>query len=101
MGPLTNHAKPLSSSCSSSSSSSSSLLPPSGILFPSLSSIPYLLCFQVLCTWWAWEGQVPPLLFRGVSMTSLVYASFHFLLIYCYQLPSLQEAWPPNSTSAR
>ncbi|XP_047423768.1 piezo-type mechanosensitive ion channel component 2-like isoform X2 [Mugil cephalus] len=70
-----------------------------GIMFPSLSSLLYLLCFQVLCTWWAWSGQVPPLVFRCVSVMSLVYSSFHFLLVYCYQLPSLQETWPPNTTS--
>ncbi|KAM8823349.1 piezo-type mechanosensitive ion channel component 2-like isoform 3-T4 [Spinachia spinachia] len=75
------------------------LLGLTGIMFPSLSSLPYLLCFQVLCTWWAWSGQVPPLLFRCVSVVSLLYSSFHFLLLYCYQLPSLQEAWPPNRTS--
>ncbi|XP_063768773.1 piezo-type mechanosensitive ion channel component 2-like isoform X2 [Eleginops maclovinus] len=71
-----------------------------GITFPSLSSLPYLLCFQLLCTWWAWSGQVPPLLFRCVSLMSLVYSASHFLLVYCYQLPLLQEAWPPNRTSA-
>ncbi|KAM7369505.1 hypothetical protein PAMP_010824 [Pampus punctatissimus] len=76
------------------------LLGLTGIMFPSLSSLPYLLCFQVLCTWWAWSGQVPPLLFRCVSVMSLLYSSSHFLLFYCYQLPSLQEAWPPNCTSA-
>ncbi|KAM9337588.1 piezo-type mechanosensitive ion channel component 2-like [Symphorus nematophorus] len=76
------------------------LLGVTGIIFPSLSSLPYLLCFQVLCTWWAWSGQVPPLLLRCVSVMSLLYSSFHFLLVYCYQLPSLQEAWPPNLTSA-
>ncbi|KAI3355619.1 hypothetical protein L3Q82_018446, partial [Scortum barcoo] len=75
------------------------LLGLTGIIFPSLSSLLYLLCFQVLCTWWAWSGQVPPLLFKCVSVTSLVYSSFHFLLLYCYQLPTLQETWPPNSTS--
>lgn len=77
------------------------LLSLSGIIFPSLSSLLYLVCFQVLCTWWAWSGQVPPFLFRCVSMTSLLYSSSHFLLVYCYQLPSLQEAWPSNRTSAR
>uniref|UniRef100_UPI0037E98014 piezo-type mechanosensitive ion channel component 2-like n=1 Tax=Semicossyphus pulcher TaxID=241346 RepID=UPI0037E98014 len=76
------------------------LLGLTGIVFPSLSSLLYLLCFQVLCTCWAWSGQVPPLLFRCVSVISLVYSSSHFLLVYCYQLPSLQEAWPPNHTSA-
>ncbi|XP_049912684.1 piezo-type mechanosensitive ion channel component 2-like [Epinephelus moara] len=76
------------------------LLGLTGIMFPSLSSLPYLLCFQVLCTWWAWSGQVPPLLFRCVSVMSLLYPPFHFLLLYCYQLPSLQEAWPPNRSSA-
>ncbi|XP_045898412.1 piezo-type mechanosensitive ion channel component 2-like [Micropterus dolomieu] len=76
------------------------LLGLTGIIFPSLSSLPYLLCFQVLCTWWAWSGQVPPLLFRGVCVMSLLYSSSHFLLLYCYQLPSMQEAWPPNRTSA-
>ncbi|XP_060920541.1 piezo-type mechanosensitive ion channel component 2-like [Labrus mixtus] len=76
------------------------LLGITGIVFPSLSSLLYLLCFQVLCTCWAWSGQVPTLLFRCVSVMSLVYSSSHFLLVYCYQLPSLQEAWPPNSTSA-
>ncbi|XP_062236076.1 piezo-type mechanosensitive ion channel component 2-like isoform X2 [Platichthys flesus] len=75
------------------------LLGLTGIICPSLSSLPYLLCFQLLCTWWAWSGQVPPLLFRCVSVMSLVYCSSHFLLLYCYQLPSLQEAWPPNHTS--
>ncbi|XP_039983516.1 piezo-type mechanosensitive ion channel component 2-like [Xiphias gladius] len=76
------------------------LLGLTGIMFPSLSSLLYLLCFQVLSTWWAWSGQVPPLLFRCVSVMSLLYSSSHFLLLYCYQLPSLQEAWPPNHTSA-
>ncbi|CAK6979013.1 LOW QUALITY PROTEIN: piezo-type mechanosensitive ion channel component 2-like [Scomber scombrus] len=76
------------------------LLGLTGIMFPSLSSLPYLLCFQVLCTWWAWSGQVPPLVFRCVSVMSLIYSSSHFLLFYCYQLPSLQEAWPPTRTSA-
>ncbi|XP_075941386.1 piezo-type mechanosensitive ion channel component 2-like isoform X1 [Anarhichas minor] len=76
------------------------LLGLTGIVFPSLSSLPYLFCFQVLCTWWAWSGQVPPLLFRSVSVMSLLYSSSHFLLLYCYQLPSLQEVWPPNRTSA-
>ncbi|XP_069368065.1 piezo-type mechanosensitive ion channel component 2-like isoform X1 [Paralichthys olivaceus] len=75
------------------------LLGLTGIICPSLSSLPYLLCFQALCTWWAWSGQVPPLLFRCVSVMSLVYCSSHFLLLYCYQLPSLQDAWPPNHTS--
>ncbi|KAL6097437.1 uncharacterized protein ACO6RY_12985 [Pungitius sinensis] len=75
------------------------LLGLTGIMFPSLSSLPYLLCFQVLCTWWAWSGRVPPLAFRCVSVVSLLYSSFHFLLLYCYQLPSLQEVWPPNRTS--
>ncbi|TKS87288.1 Piezo-type mechanosensitive ion channel component 2 [Collichthys lucidus] len=77
------------------------LLGLTGIIFPSLSSLLYLLCFQVLCTWWAWSGQVPPLLFRCVSVMSLLYSSSHFLLVYCYQLPSLQESWLPNHTSAR
>ncbi|KAF1373391.1 hypothetical protein PFLUV_G00260090 [Perca fluviatilis] len=77
------------------------LLGLTGIMFPSLSSLPYLLCFQVLCTWWAWSGQVPSLLFRCVSVMSLPYSASHFLLLYSYQLPSLQEAWPPNRTSAR
>nr|XP_046227093.1 piezo-type mechanosensitive ion channel component 2-like isoform X2 [Scatophagus argus] len=76
------------------------LLGLTGIIFPSLSSLLYLICFQMLCTWWAWSGQVPALLFRCVSVMSLLYSSCHFLLIYCYQLPSLQEAWPPNRTSA-
>ncbi|KAK5877665.1 hypothetical protein CesoFtcFv8_025149 [Champsocephalus esox] len=76
------------------------LLGLTGIMFPSLSSLPYLLCFQLLCTWWAWSGQVPPLLFRCVSVMSLVYSASHFLLVYFYQLPLLQEAWPPNRTSA-
>ncbi|XP_034416405.1 piezo-type mechanosensitive ion channel component 2-like [Cyclopterus lumpus] len=76
------------------------LLGLTGIMFPSLSSLPYLLCFQVLCTWWALSGQVPPLLFRCVSVMSLLYSSSHFLLLYCYQLPSLQEVWPPNCISA-
>ncbi|XP_041670121.1 piezo-type mechanosensitive ion channel component 2-like [Cheilinus undulatus] len=71
-----------------------------GIVFPSLSSLLYLLCFQVLCTWWAWSGHLPPFLFRCASMMSLVYCPSHFLLFYCYQLPSLQDVWPPNSTSA-
>ncbi|XP_035475570.1 piezo-type mechanosensitive ion channel component 2 isoform X5 [Scophthalmus maximus] len=30
---------------------------------------------------------------------SLLYSSSHFLILYCYQLPSLQEAWPSNQTS--
>ncbi|KAM3593292.1 uncharacterized protein V6R79_009660 [Siganus canaliculatus] len=76
------------------------LLGLTGIVFPSLASLVYLVSFQVLCTWWAWSGQVPPRLFRGVSVMSLLYSSCHFLLVYCYQLPSLQEAWPPTSTSA-
>nr|XP_043885784.1 piezo-type mechanosensitive ion channel component 2 isoform X3 [Solea senegalensis] len=76
------------------------LLGLTGIMFPSLSSLPYLLCFQVLCTWWAWSGQVPPFLFRCVSVMSMVYSSAHFLLLYCYQLPSMQEVWPPDHTSA-
>ncbi|XP_068199524.1 piezo-type mechanosensitive ion channel component 2-like isoform X2 [Antennarius striatus] len=76
------------------------LLGVTGIVFPSLSSLLYLLCFQVLCTWWAWSGQVPPIAFRYVSVMSLLYSSSHFLLVYCYQLPSLHEAWPPNRTSA-
>ncbi|KAF7649909.1 hypothetical protein LDENG_00134260 [Lucifuga dentata] len=76
------------------------LLGLTGIMFPSLPSFLYLLSFQVLCTWWAWSGQVPPLLFRCVCLFSLIYSSFHFLLLYCYQLPSLQEAWPPDHTSA-
>ncbi|XP_074549296.1 piezo-type mechanosensitive ion channel component 2 [Halichoeres trimaculatus] len=76
------------------------LLGLTGIVFPSLSSLLYLLCFQVLCTCWAWLGQVPANLFRCVSVMSLVYSSSHLLLVYCYQLPSLQEAWPPNCTSA-
>ncbi|KAM8730910.1 piezo-type mechanosensitive ion channel component 2-like [Acanthopagrus schlegelii] len=75
------------------------LLGITGIIFPSLSSLLYLLCFQVLCTWWAWSGQVPPLLFRCVSVMSLLYSSSHFLLFYCYQLPLLQESWPPSHTS--
>lgn len=77
------------------------LLLSSGIVLPSLSSLLYLLCFQLLCTWWAWCGRVPATLFRCVSVLSLLYSSSHFLLFYCYQLPSLQEAWPANGTSAR
>ncbi|XP_029978832.1 piezo-type mechanosensitive ion channel component 2-like isoform X2 [Sphaeramia orbicularis] len=76
------------------------LLGLTGIVFPSLPSFLYLLCFQVLCTWWAWSGQVPPFVFRCASVVSLLYSASHFLLFYCYQLPSLQEAWPPNRTSA-
>ncbi|XP_029385544.1 piezo-type mechanosensitive ion channel component 2-like isoform X2 [Echeneis naucrates] len=76
------------------------LLGLTGIMFPSLSSLLYLICFQVLCTWWAWSGEVPPLIFRCVSVMSLLYSASHFLLFYCYQLPFLQEVWPPNSTSA-
>ncbi|XP_026217973.1 piezo-type mechanosensitive ion channel component 2-like isoform X2 [Anabas testudineus] len=76
------------------------LLGLTGIMSPSLPSLLYLLCFQVLCTWWAWSGQVPPLVFRCMSVMSLVYSSSHFLLFYCYQLPSLQEAWPANCTSS-
>ncbi|KAK2859745.1 hypothetical protein Q5P01_004365 [Channa striata] len=76
------------------------LLGLTGIMSPSLLSLVYLLCFQVLCTLWAWSGQVPPLIFRSLSLMSLVYSSSHLLLFYCYQLPSVQEAWPPNSTSA-
>ncbi|XP_028289056.1 piezo-type mechanosensitive ion channel component 2-like [Parambassis ranga] len=77
------------------------LLGLTGIMFPSLSSFFYLLCFQVLCTWWAWSGQVPPLLFRCVSVMSMFYSAAHFLLLYCYQLPSLQEAWPPSWNTTR
>lgn len=73
----------------------------SGIILPSLSSLLYLLCFQAMCTWWAWRGQVPAALFRCVSVLSLPYSASHFLLFYCYQLPSLQEAWPANCTSSR
>lgn len=73
----------------------------SGIILPSLSSLLYLLCFQVMCTWWAWRGRVPAALFRCVSVLSLLYSASHFLLFYCYQLPSLQEAWPANCTSSR
>uniref|UniRef100_A0A3P8W8C0 Uncharacterized protein n=1 Tax=Cynoglossus semilaevis TaxID=244447 RepID=A0A3P8W8C0_CYNSE len=76
------------------------LLGLTGITFPSLSSLLYLICFQVLCTWWAWSGRVPPLVFRCVLVMSMVYSSFHFLVFYCYQLPSLQEVWPPDSISA-
>ncbi|XP_056869498.1 piezo-type mechanosensitive ion channel component 2-like isoform X1 [Takifugu flavidus] len=76
------------------------LLGLTGIVLPSLSSLLYLLCFQLLCTWWAWCGRVPAALFRCVSVLSLLYSSSHFLLFYCYQLPSLQEAWPANGTSA-
>ncbi|XP_054621092.1 piezo-type mechanosensitive ion channel component 2-like isoform X2 [Dunckerocampus dactyliophorus] len=76
------------------------LLGLTGIVLPSLSSLPYLLCFQVVCTWWARSGWVPPLLFKCLSVTSLIYSSCHFLLVYSYQLPSLQEAWLPNHTSA-
>uniref|UniRef100_A0A3Q3MXJ6 Uncharacterized protein n=1 Tax=Mastacembelus armatus TaxID=205130 RepID=A0A3Q3MXJ6_9TELE len=77
------------------------LLGLTGIMSPSLSSLVYLLSFQVLCTWWAWSGHVPALIFRCVSVMSLLYSSSHFLLFYCYQLPSLQEVWPPNCTSTR
>ncbi|KAM3860328.1 piezo-type mechanosensitive ion channel component 2-like [Diretmus argenteus] len=77
------------------------LLGVAGIMFPSLSSLLYLLSFQVLCTWWAWSGQVPPLLFRCVCVCSLLYSSSHLLLLYCYQLPSMQESIPPNSSYAR
>ncbi|XP_072235133.1 piezo-type mechanosensitive ion channel component 2-like [Leuresthes tenuis] len=76
------------------------LLGLTGIMLPSLSSLLYLICFQVLCTWWAWSGQIPPLTIRCVTVMSLIYSSAHFLLFYCYQLPSLQEVWPPNCTSA-
>uniref|UniRef100_H3D0X4 Piezo TM1-24 domain-containing protein n=1 Tax=Tetraodon nigroviridis TaxID=99883 RepID=H3D0X4_TETNG len=76
------------------------LLGLTGIVLPSLSSLLYLLCFQVMCTWWAWRGRVPPALFRCVSVWALLYSASHFLLFYCYQLPSLQEAWPANRTSS-
>ncbi|XP_077365083.1 piezo-type mechanosensitive ion channel component 2-like isoform X1 [Festucalex cinctus] len=76
------------------------LLGLTGVVLPSLSSLPYLLSFQLVCTWWAWRGQLPPLLFRALSLMSLLYSAAHFLLVYAYQLPSLQEAWPPNHTSA-
>ncbi|XP_061661347.1 piezo-type mechanosensitive ion channel component 2-like isoform X2 [Syngnathoides biaculeatus] len=76
------------------------LLGLTGVVLPSLSSLPYLLSFQVVCTWWAWRGRVPRLLFRCLSVTCLTYSAAHFLLVYAYQLPSLQEAWLPNRTSA-
>uniref|UniRef100_A0A3Q2Y0W9 Uncharacterized protein n=1 Tax=Hippocampus comes TaxID=109280 RepID=A0A3Q2Y0W9_HIPCM len=71
-----------------------------GVVLPSLSSLPYLLSFQLVCTWWAWSGSLPPLLFRALSPMSLAYSGAHFLLVYSYQLPSLQEAWPPSHPSA-
>ncbi|XP_041824079.1 piezo-type mechanosensitive ion channel component 2-like [Melanotaenia boesemani] len=77
------------------------LLGLAGIMFPSLSSLLYLTFFQIMCTWWAWSGKVPPFITRCVSVMSLIYSSAHLLLFYCYQLPSLQEVWPPNSTSSR
>ncbi|XP_061522396.1 piezo-type mechanosensitive ion channel component 2-like isoform X3 [Phycodurus eques] len=76
------------------------LLGLTGVVLPSLSSLPYLLSFQVVCTWWAWSGQAPHLLFRCLSVMSLTYSAAHFLLVYAYQLPPLQEAWLPNHTSA-
>lgn len=74
---------------------------PAGVVLPSLSSLPYLLSFQLVCTWWAWSGSLPPLLFRALSLVSLAYSAAHFLLVYSYQLPSLREAWPPGHPSAR
>ncbi|XP_051909940.1 piezo-type mechanosensitive ion channel component 2-like [Hippocampus zosterae] len=76
------------------------LLGLTGVALPSLSSLPYLLSFQLVCTWWAWSGSLPPPLFRALSLTSLAYSAAHFLLVYGYQLPWLQEAWPPGHPSA-
>ncbi|XP_068504921.1 piezo-type mechanosensitive ion channel component 2 isoform X2 [Syngnathus scovelli] len=76
------------------------LLGLTGVVLPSLSSLPYLLSFQVVCTWWAWSGRLPPPLFRCLSLMSLLYSAAHFLLVYSYQLPSLQEAWPSTQTAA-
>ncbi|KAK7929080.1 hypothetical protein WMY93_005475 [Mugilogobius chulae] len=76
------------------------LLGLTGIVFPSLSSLPYLLCFQVLCSWWAWSGRVSSLLIGYVSVMSLLYSACHFLLFYCCQLPTLQDTVMNSSTAS-
>uniref|UniRef100_A0AAV2LED3 Piezo-type mechanosensitive ion channel component n=1 Tax=Knipowitschia caucasica TaxID=637954 RepID=A0AAV2LED3_KNICA len=76
------------------------LLGLTGIVFPSLSSMPYLLCFQVLCSWWAWSGRVSSLMIGHVSVASLLYSACHFLLFYCCQLPTLQDTMVNSSTAS-
>ncbi|XP_077481058.1 piezo-type mechanosensitive ion channel component 2-like [Stigmatopora argus] len=73
------------------------LLGLTGVVLPSLSSLPYLLSFQVACTRWSWSGGFPAPFFRCLSLMSLLYSAAHFLLVYAYQLPSLQEAWLPDA----
>ena len=70
-------------------------------MLPSLSSGVYLLCFQTLCTVWSVRGGLPPLLFSCVCVCSSVFSAGHLLLVYCYQLQSVQEAVPPEDTYAR
>uniref|UniRef100_A0A8C5C6E9 Piezo-type mechanosensitive ion channel component n=1 Tax=Gadus morhua TaxID=8049 RepID=A0A8C5C6E9_GADMO len=76
------------------------LLGLTGIMLPSLSSGVYLLCFQTLCTVWSVRGGLPPLLFSCVCVCSSVFSAGHLLLVYCYQLQSVQEAVPPEDTYA-
>ncbi|XP_059901310.1 piezo-type mechanosensitive ion channel component 2-like isoform X1 [Gadus macrocephalus] len=76
------------------------LLGLTGIMLPSLSSGVYLLCFQTLCTVWSVLGGLPPLLFSCVCVCSSVFSAGHLLLVYCYQLQSVQEAVPPEDTYA-
>ncbi|CAL8292374.1 unnamed protein product [Lota lota] len=76
------------------------LLGLTGIMLPSLSSGVYLLCFQTLCTVWSVSGGLPPLLFSCVCVCTSVFSAGHLLLVYCYQLQSVQEAVPPEDTYA-
>ncbi|XP_077592655.1 piezo-type mechanosensitive ion channel component 2-like isoform X2 [Stigmatopora nigra] len=73
------------------------LLGLTGVVLPSLSSLPYLLSFQVACSRWSWSGGFPAPFFRCLSLMALLYSAAHFLLVYAYQLPSLQEAWLPDA----
>lgn len=76
------------------------LMAASGILYASLSSLAYFVCFLCSATT---LGMHRPLgtFYRVMRTLLLVYSAGHLMTLYIYQLDFLQEFVPPSSLQAR
>ncbi|KAM6953819.1 piezo-type mechanosensitive ion channel component 2-like [Aplochiton taeniatus] len=71
-----------------------------GIMLPSLTSLVYFLCFLTLCTCWSLGVTCDPLTFNCLCILLTIYSGGHLLVLYLYQLPSIQEHIPPGDLYA-
>lgn len=76
------------------------LMAASGILYASLTSLAYFVCFLWSATT---LGMHRPLgtLYRVMRTLLLIYSALHLMALYVYQLDYIQEFVPPSSLQAR